>query len=117
MVPCKGVSSHLISTVPEIEKYIEPQGEIGRFLAMRFKEYNNIHKGWSKEIWDMAAVGYVLNAQWTPTKIIPSPILLDDMQWVSDKKRHPIKIVYEIKRDLIFQDFIRKLENFISSSH
>ena len=111
MVPCKGVTSHLISTVPEIEKYIEPHGEIGKFLAMRFKDYNKDHKGWSKEIWDMAAVGYVLNEDWAPTNIIPSPILLDDMKWGSDKSRHPIKIVYEIKRDLIFKDFIQKLEN------
>ena len=117
MVPCKGVTSHLISTVPEIEKYIEPHGQIGKFLAMRFKEYNNIHKGWSKEIWDMAAVGYVLNEDWAPTNIIPSPILLNDMSWSSDKKRHPIKIVYEIKRDAILKDFIKKLENFGSSSH
>ena len=112
MVPCKGVTSHLISTVPEIEKYIEPHGEIGKFLAMRFKEYNSIHKGWSKEIWDMAAVGYVLNEDWAPTNTIPSPILLDDMKWALDKNRHPIKIVYEIKRDPILKDFIQKLENF-----
>ncbi len=112
MVPCKGVTSHLISTVPEIEKYIEPHGEIGRFLAMRFKEYSSIHKGWSKEIWDMAAVGYVLNEDWAPTNTIPSPILLDDMKWALDKNRHPIKIVYEIKRDPILKDFIQKLENF-----
>ena len=111
MVPCKGVTSHLVSTVPEIEKYIEPHGEIGKFLAMRFKDYNKDHKGWSKEIWDMAAVGYVLNEDWTPTNIIPSPILLNDMKWSSDKNRHPIKIVYEIKRDPIFKDFIQKLEN------
>ena len=117
MVPCKGVTSHLISTVPEIEKYIEPNGEIGKFLAMRFKEYNSIHKGWSKEIWDMAAVGYVLNEDWAPTNTIPSPILLDDMKWASDKNRHPIKIVYEIKRDPILKDFIKKLENFGSSTH
>ena len=117
MVPCKGVSSHLISTVPEIEKYIEPQGEIGKFLAMRFKEYHNNHKGWSKEIWDMAAVGYILNEDWAPANIIPSPILLDNMQWNINKNRHPIKIVYEIKRDLILMDFINKLENFISSAH
>ena len=117
MVPCKGVTSHLISTVPEIEKYIEPHGQIGKFLAMRFKEYNDIHKGWSKEIWDMAAVGYVLNEDWAPTNIIPSPILLNDMSWSSDKNRHPIKIVYEIKRDAILKDFIEKLENFVSSSH
>jgi len=112
MVPCKGVSSHLVSTVPEIEKYIEPHGEIGKFLAMRFKEYNNNHKGWSKEIWDMAAIGYILNEEWAPTKIIPSPILMDDMKWNSDINRHPIKIVYEIKRDPILKDFIQKLENF-----
>ena len=112
LVPCKGVTSHLISTVPEIEKYIEPHGEIGKFLAMRFKEYNNNHKGWSKEIWDMAAISWVLNEEWAPTNITPSPILLDDKSWAFDENRHPIKIVYEIKRDLIFQDFIEKLENF-----
>ena len=78
LVPCKGVTSHLISTVPEIEKYIEPHGEIGKFLAMRFKEYNNNHKGWSKEIWDMAAISWVLNEEWALTNICllytsPSP--------------------------------------------
>ena len=112
LVPCKGVTSHLISTVPEIEKYIEPHGEIGKFLAMRFKEYNNNHKGWSKEIWDMAAISWVLNEEWAPNNIAPSPILLDDKRWAFDENRHQIKIVYEIKRDLIFQDFIEKLENF-----
>ena len=112
LVPCKGVTSHLISTVPEIEKYIEPHGEIGKFLAMRFKEYNNNHKGWSKEIWDMAAISWVLNEEWAPTNIAPSPILLDDKRWSFDENRHPIKIVYKIKRDLILQDFIKKLEDF-----
>ncbi|RYE87025.1 MAG: nucleoside hydrolase, partial [Hyphomicrobiales bacterium] len=54
LVPCMGVVSHLHSTVPEIERYVEPYGEIGRFLAMRFKEYETDHVGWAKEIWDMA---------------------------------------------------------------
>ena len=112
LVPCKGVTSHLITTVPEIEKYIEPHGEIGKFLAMRFKEYNSNHKGWSKEIWDMAAVSWLLNEEWAPTNIAPSPILLDNKTWAFNKDRHPIKIVYEIKRDLILKDFIEKLENF-----
>jgi len=112
LVPCKGVTSHLISTVPEIEKYIETQGKIGKFLAMRFKEYNDNHKGWSKEIWDMAAISWVLKEEWTPTNVVPSPILLDNKNWAFNENRHPIKIVYEIKRDLILQDFIEKLENF-----
>ena len=112
LVPCKGVTSHLISTVPEIEKYIEPHGEIGKFLAMRFKEYNSNHKGWSKEIWDMAAISWLLNEEWAPTNIVSSPILLNNKSWSFDESRHPIKIVYEIKRDLILKDFIKKLENF-----
>ena len=112
LVPCKGVTSHLISTVSEIEKYIEPHGQIGKFLAMRFKEYNNNHKGWSKEIWDMAAISWVLNEEWAPSNIAPSPILLNDKSWAFNENRHPIKIVYEIKRDQILQDFIEKLENF-----
>ena len=33
-----GVVSHLHSTVPEIERYVEPYGEIGKFLAQRYKE-------------------------------------------------------------------------------
>ena len=113
MVPCMGVASHLTSTVPEIEKYIESQGEIGLFLAMRFKEYSEDHKGWSKEIWDMAAVSWALNESWAPTNIKPSPVLLDNMTWGFDNSRHPIKIVSELKRDLILKDFIEKLENHI----
>ena len=46
-----GVVSHLHSTVPEIERHVEPYGEIGKFLAQRYKEYADDHIGWSKEIW------------------------------------------------------------------
>jgi len=45
LVPCMGVSSHLHSTVPEIEKYVEVHGEIGKFLAMRYKGYADDHVG------------------------------------------------------------------------
>ena len=112
MVPCMGVASHLISTVPEIERYIEPHGKIGSFLARRFKEYSKNHKGWSKEIWDMGAVGWVLNEAWAPTNIVSSPVLSDNMTWSVNNSRHPIKVVSQIKRDLILKDFIKKLEIF-----
>ena len=112
MVPCMGVTSHLHSTVPEIERYIEPNGDIGAFLTMRFKEYNDIHKGWSKEIWDMAAVAWVLNADWGPSHLISSPILTDQVTWSVDHSRHLIRYVHHIDRDAIMQDFIDKLEAF-----
>ena len=114
MVPCAGVTTHLTSTVPEVEKYIEPHGEIGKFLAMRFKEYSDDHKCWSKELWDMAAVAWVLDEKWTPTNLIPSPVLSDNMTWSVDQRRHPIKIVSMLNRDAILKDFVEKLEKFNS---
>lgn len=112
LIPCMGVTSHLHSSVPEIERYVEPQGEIGAFLAKRFKNYSDKHKGWSKEIWDMAAVAWVLNEEWAPSHIISSPILTEQATWSFDQSRHMIRYVHQIDRDAIMKDFFEKLEVF-----
>jgi inosine-uridine nucleoside N-ribohydrolase len=109
-LPCMGVVSHLHSTVPEIERYIEPCGEIGRFLAMRFKQYETEHKGWSKVIWDMAAVAWLLDASWAPSVLVPTPILTADTTFSLDRGRHTMRYVTHVDRDAILRDFIGKLE-------
>lgn len=112
LVPCKGVTSHLHSNVPEIERYVEPYGEIGAFLAMRFKEYSDNHVGWSKEIWDMAPVAWLLNPEWCPSVLTASPVLTDQMTWSVDRARHSIRYVTYVDRDPIMRDFISKLKSF-----
>jgi len=112
LVPCMGVTSHLHSSIPEIERYVEPHGEIGAFLANRFKQYSDNHKGWSKEIWDMAAVAWVLSEDWAPSHIISSPILTEQTTWSFDHSRHLIRYVHQINRDAIMKDFFEKLEVF-----
>lgn len=109
LVPCMGVTSHLHSTVPEIERYVEPHGEIGRFLSMRFKEYSDDHVGWAKEIWDMAAVAYVLDDGWTPSVLVPTPILSDNVTYSVDRSRHLMRYVTHVKRNPILRDFIARL--------
>jgi hypothetical protein len=108
-VPCMGVASHLLCSVPEIERYVEPYGEIGRFLAGRFKDYASDHVGWSKEIWDMAAVGWLLNAEWAPSVLVPTPLLTSEITYSFDRSRHPMRYVTQVKRDPILKDFIAKL--------
>lgn len=110
MVPCMGVTSHLHSTVPEIERYVEPCGAIGAFLAQRFKEYSAEHMGWSKEIWDMAPVGWLLDPEWAPSVLIATPILTDSVTWSTDRARHLMRYVTQVRRDPILQDFFRKME-------
>ena len=109
LVPCMGVTSHLASTVPEIERYVEPCGEIGRFLAMRFKEYSEDHLGWAKEIWDMAAVGWVIDPDWAPSVLVPTPIATELKTYSFDASRHPMRYVTQIKRNPILRDFFIKL--------
>ena len=109
LVPAMGVTSHLHSTVPEIEKYVQPHGAIGEFLAMRFKEYSDIHMGWSKQIWDMAAVGWVLDPHWAPSVLTHTPILTDSVTWSIDRSRHLMRYVTQINRDSILRDFFVKL--------
>ena len=112
LVPCKGVTTHLHTTVPEIERHVEPHGEIGRFLADRFKGYSDDHFGWSKEVWDMAPVGWLLNPNWAPTVVVPTPILTDQVTWSVDRTRPPMRYATIVKRDPIFRDFFSKLKLF-----
>ncbi|UVC10501.1 nucleoside hydrolase [Rhizobium sp. TH2] len=116
LVPCEGVTSILHSTVPEIERYVEPYGEIGRFLAMRFKGYCDDHVGWAKEIWDMGATAWILNSDWAPSAFLPTPILTDDMHYSTDRSRHVMRYVYAIDRNRIMKDFISRLSTLCTAS-
>lgn len=112
LVPCMGVTSHLHSTVPEIERYVEPHGKIGEFLATRYKGYSDDHAGWSKEIWDMAAVAWLLDASWLPSVVVSTPILTDQITWSVDHSRHAMRYVTHVDRDPIMKDFFAKLAAF-----
>jgi len=128
-IPCAGVTTHLRTTVSEIDLYVQGQGAIGDFLAKRFKEYNDDHFAWSKEIWDIVAIAYLINADWVPSFITPSPMIAQQppakepgenpypwekqhLTWSFDPSRHPIRCAYYLERDPIFRDLFEKLERF-----
>jgi len=110
LVPCLGVTSHLTSTVPEIEAHVEPHGRVGAFLAQRFKEYADDPFGFSKEIWDMAPVGWLIDPAWVPSVVIPAPILTSEGTWSHDPARHPVRCATQVRRDPIFRDCFVKLK-------
>ena len=113
LVPCRGVVSHLHSTVPEIERYVEPHGDIGRFLSERFKDLAGDNQmGWSKVIWDMAAIAWLINPAWCPSVLVPTPILTDIPTWSTDRGRHLMRYVHRVDRNAIMADFFEKLQTF-----
>lgn len=108
-IPCFGVTSHLLTTLPEIEAHLQEAGEIGRFLTQRFREYHHDHYAYSKVIWDIAAIAWLINPKWVPSHLIHSPILTDQRTWSVDHSRHLIHTVSMVHRDPIFKDLFMKL--------
>ncbi len=108
-IPCMGVTSHLKTTVPELERYIPKDNEVGQFLLERFKEYNDNHMGWSKEIWDLAPVAWLLDESWVPSVITKTPTLTDDLRYTQNPKDHDMRLATFINRDAVFQDLFKKL--------
>lgn len=109
-LPARGVISHLLTTVSEMEQYVQGRGKVGDYLVEIFKEYNKDHYAWSKVIWDISATAFLINNSWVPTEIVHSPILTDSITWSIDNSRHLIRVATGVKRDAIFKDFFQKLE-------
>lgn len=110
-IPCMGVTSHLRTTVPELERYIPKDNEVGQFLLERFKDYNDNHLGWSKEIWDLAPGAFLLDESWVPSIITQTPTLADDLMYTKSNKDHDMRLATFINRDAIFRDLFMKLDS------
>jgi hypothetical protein len=109
-VPCDTVTSHLLTSVPEIEYHVRGQGAIGDYLFEIFKAYLDGHDALSKEIWDISTLAYLINDEWVPTELVHSPILTDQMTWSIDHSRHLIRQATFLYRDPIFRDLFAKLQ-------
>lgn len=108
-VPCKPVTTHLTTTVAEIERYVAGQGAIGDYLAEIFRAYHADHFAWSKVLWDIATIAYLINDKWVPSDVIHSPILTEGLTWSFDRSRHFIRCANFVHRDPIYRDLFTKL--------
>jgi purine nucleosidase len=111
-IPCLGVASHLLTTLPEIERYLQGRGAIGDYLVQIFASFRSDHYARSKVIWDIAAIAYLLNADWVETDLVHSPIVTDQATWSFDPSRHLIRCARYVDRDAIFRDLFTKMERF-----
>lgn len=108
-IPCMGVASQLLTTVPEVERHLAGTGPIGAYLLDIFKAYHADHFAWSKPIWDLAPIGYLLWPDSVPTTLAPSPILTGEITYAEDPARHAVRVATFVHRDPIFRDLFTKL--------
>jgi purine nucleosidase len=108
-IPCAGVTTHLLTTIPELEHYLLGKSEIGTYLTEIVKGYAGEPYAWSKVIWDITTIAWLINPCWIPTSLVHSPILTDQMTWSFNSERHFIRSATSLNRDKIFGDLFRKL--------
>lgn len=113
LFPCMGVASHLLTTVPELERYLAPLGQVGTFLTDRFAAYTEDHFAWAKEVWDLAATAFVINPAWTRSRLIATPDLdTGTLNWVSQPSNRLMREGTMVDRNAIFRDLFQKIARF-----
>lgn len=112
LVPCKNVAEHVRTTVPELEHHLSGRGELCEYLLESVAEYrrrDGDRTAWSKEIWDLAPVAYLLEHEWVPTNLDHSPWLSAEFRYGRDTGRHLVRVAKDARRDHIFGDLFEKL--------
>ena len=113
-IPAFNVSEHLRTTAPEMRRYLNGKSKIADYLLGIFLDYVRERSPepdfpYSKVIWDIATIALLINPQWVPSALTPSPIFQDDLTWARDNSRHPVRVALDVDRDSIFDDLFSKL--------
>ncbi len=109
IVPCMGVTSHLLTTLPELQATIGGTNPVGDYLCQIFKEYRPDSFGASSVIWDISTIAWLLNSDWAPSNLVHSPVLTDQVTWSVDQSRHLARVANFVHRDPIFRDLFHKI--------
>ena len=111
-LPCAGVVSGFTVSEPEFKDYFLGKNELCDYLA-----HYAIEEGrrwaqaetWSRVIWDVTAVAWLLDGEFMDDTLLHSPIPQYDDTWTPSNTRHFMRYVYNIHRDVLLNDLVQKL--------
>lgn len=111
-LPCSGVVDHLTTTGPELEYWLRGKNKLCDYLVdITTTEADACHGGkfWSRVIWDVSTVAWMLGGGMVEDRYEHSPIPQYDDHYSFDHNRHFMKYVYAVNRDKVFEDLFTKL--------
>ncbi|MBE6568978.1 MAG: hypothetical protein E7658_02010 [Ruminococcaceae bacterium] len=111
LLPAFHVITGLSTTIPELEHYMGGKNEFCEYMLNLVRDYHESHKvpgeAWSKVIWDIAGIAYVLHPEWFVTRLVPTPII--GSNWSSDPLRPYMRLCDFVVRDSVFTDMFAKI--------
>lgn len=113
-LPCFGVVSNFTISKPELEYWFKGKNPISDYLvANTIEEAEKRKKGkpWTRAIWDVTAVAWLLNDsdRFMKSRIITTPLPTYDYQYSNYDKGEFMRYVYHIDRDVLWEDVISKV--------
>ena len=105
-------------SLPEMERHVQPCGAIGAYLHRLYidnplRDFAGLDErapGFSWVIWDIINIAWLLNPDWVPSTLRPTPALDAERRWVArSDSAPPLREGYAVARNAIFGDFFEAL--------
>ena len=114
MLPCLGVVSTFTTTGPELDHWLRGRNPLCDFLVKNTVDEVKTYaegKVWSRVLWDVTAVGWLLNDdhRFLHSRLIPTPVPEYDHHWGSAPLNPLCRYVYHVNRDALLGDLFGKL--------
>ena len=116
LLPCMGVVSAFTTTGPELNHWLSGKNALCDYLVSQtVSEANTYAAGrvWSRVIWDVTAVAWLLNQQdvFLRHRLIPTPIPEYDHHYAFNPERPLCRYVCHVHRDALLQDLFTTLSS------
>ena len=113
-LPCRGVVSEFTLSKPDLNAWLIGKNKLTDYLAkITIEHVENYDKNpyWSKVIWDVTAVAWLLNDdnKFMKSRLVTTPLPSYDGQYTIHPNNHLLNYVYYINKGNLMQDLITKL--------
>ena len=113
-LPCKGVVSSFTVSGSDLKDWFLGKNPLADYLARHTMEEVATYAGnraWTRVIWDVTAVAWLLNEgdRFMNWRVIPRSLPTYDGYYTVNYDTSPMAYVYHIKHDALFNDMIEKL--------
>lgn len=114
-IPCEGVCTEMVTTVPELDHYLTGKNALCDYLVDNVRvECENIYAG-SRIIWDITAAATLICPKGCQMVEIPRPVITEDSDhphvcyYAKNDARPHYLYVCKLWRDVIYGDLFRRL--------
>ena len=110
-IPCAGMCTEFVTTIPELEYYLRGKNELCDYLVDIVRSYTKKPYGWSQVVWDVTAVAVLVCPEAFRYSIIPRPYVTLEGRYAFNTEREQYIYVNKLSRDPVYADLFIKLSN------